>query len=124
MYSIEKYRMKIRAQLPNGLYRFTRQSATGKTYLTKVLNTYRCYGEPVGTYTYWDFQEGVSLEARAQGCKLFVVDRYDMYYGYALEEIRALGERCIVLVDVKTPKKLADTRVCGLILFEDEFFIR
>lgn len=124
MYSIDKYRRKIRVQLPNGLYRFAHLSASGKSYLVKVLQIYRGYGEPVGTYTYLDYREGVDLMSRARGCKLFVVDRYDMYYGYALEEMRALSEDCVVLVDFKGVGELKSLSTCGLVLLEEGFVIR
>lgn len=123
MFRLDKYRVKIRVVQTNGVYRFGDASASGKSYLSKLLRVYRSYGEPVGVYSYPDYVDGVSLRDRARGCKLFVVDRYDMYYGYALEEIRALGEDCIVLVDIKTPRELEHVAVCGIILKPEEISI-
>lgn len=123
MYNLDKYQVKVHVNLPNGLYRFTSTSAKGKSYLAYWLLKYRSYGEPVGAYTYTDFQKGVDLVAYAKGCKLFVVDRYDMYYGYALKEIQELSKECIVLIDLKASHLLPVLPLCGLILRVREFLI-
>lgn len=121
MYSLDKYHLKVCVDLPNGLYRFTDTSATGKTYLAKTLNTYQGYGEPVGSYSYIDFRRGAGLVEYAKGCKLFVVDRYDMYYGHMLEELKTLSKGCIILVDAKGVGELRYVEPCSVIVKETGF---
>lgn len=119
MYKIDKYDVDIEVDLEDGLYVFTRRSATGKSYLASMLRRYHSFGEPVNSYTYEDHLNKLELQAATgDACKVLVVDRYDMYYGAFLQELLELSSHCIVLVDVKSPSTLCKNNLCSVLLKE------
>lgn len=107
MFRLDKYIRKIDIQLDSGIYIFEYMSATGKTFLSKLLHQYRTIGEPVASYTYADFCIDTKLEnILVPGrYKVVVIDRYDMYHS---EEFEQLMYKCakdtIILVDCKDPR--------------------
>lgn len=103
MFSINDYQIKISVNLDNGLYLFDNESAIGKSRLCSLLKKYRTYGEPVLSYPYDDFKIHLDIETImcSSDIKLVVLDRYDMYRGYALEFLERYSERSIVLIDCK-----------------------
>lgn len=122
MYRLDKYSIKLQIDCAPGLYLFSPYSASGKSYLAQLVRKYYGFGEPVNSYTYEDYVGGLSLEAvLGRGpYSLFVVDRYDMYYGAAIDALVRLGECCVVLVDVKQPTPLLHNNLCSVSLKEDE----
>ena len=122
---IDKYNFKIRVHLDHGVFVFTRQSGIGKTYLANILNNYFTFGERVFSYTYSDFCKGINLD-EILGCgrfDLILLDRYDMYYGEAIESIEEFGKRGVVLVDCKQVPPFACER-CMLYYFVNAIEIR
>lgn len=117
LYKIDKYDVDIEVDLGNGLYTFTRRSATGKSYLASMLRRYHRFGEPVNSYTYGDYLDKLELRAvTGDTCRVLVVDRYDMYYGAFLQELLELSNRCIVLVDLKGASPLYKDNLCSVLL--------
>lgn len=114
MLLVNKYDVQIRVNKEVGLYLFNPTSASGKTFLTTLARKYNGFGERINSYTYDDYKTGLNLKevlTRAT-YSLFIVDRYDMYFGEALEELKSLGESCIVLIDLKQRSKLSRYANC------------
>lgn len=88
-----------------GVYQLDGDSATGKTYLFKLLRGVNKASsmDKVITYTYDDKWLGVKLDELARGkeLELVVIDRYDMFLNEYLDEINELGKEAIVLIDSK-----------------------
>jgi len=102
VFSVLEYNIKVNVDLDNGLFVFDNESATGKTRLAKLLRSYRTYGEPVVSYTYDDFMLGLDLVSLLKpSVRLVIVDRYDLYNGYALLELAEFSKRSIVVIDCK-----------------------
>ena len=59
--SSNNYGTILDIDLPDGIYIFDNQSATGKTRLHKALRECQKYGEPVASYTYDDKLLGMSI---------------------------------------------------------------
>lgn len=103
MFKIDKYRIDVEVNLENGVYIFDGYSSTGKTYLYKLAEKYRHYGEKIVGYTYNDFIDSVNIDKVLDNTKykLAVLDRYDMYYGEGIKAIQEFAKNGIVLVDTK-----------------------
>lgn len=88
-----------------GVYQLDGDSATGKTYLFKLLRGVNKASsmDKVITYTYDDKWLGVKLDELARGkeLELVVIDRYDMFLNEYLDEINELGRKAIVLIGSK-----------------------
>lgn len=88
-----------------GVYRLDGDSATGKTYLFKLLRGVNKASsmDKVITYTYDDKWLGIKLDELARGkeLELVVIDRYDMFLNEYLDTINELGRKAIVLVSSK-----------------------
>jgi hypothetical protein len=112
VFSIEDAIVKIRVYgKPNGAYRFKEESATGKSWLCKLLKMYQARGEKVAGYTYSDYTFGLDIGSLLnKGYKLVMIDRYDMYNGKMANEIAKLSDECIVLIDCKTFPNIS--RIC------------
>ena len=103
MYSNSKYSVAISIDLPNGVYEFNEDSATGKTRLCKELKELQRLGESVIGYTYGDDRLGINLIEVFNKIhpKVLVLDRYDMYNGTFNNEIVKWSADTIILVDCK-----------------------
>lgn len=103
MYSNSKYGVTIRIDLPNGVYEFNEDSATGKTRLCKELKELQRLGESVIGYTYGDDRLGINLIEVFNKIrpKVLVLDRYNMYNGTFNNEIVKWSADTIILVDCK-----------------------
>lgn len=115
MFEITKYNPSIKVELNPGVYIFDIYSATGKTYLYKMAEKYRHFGERISGYTYNDFLDNILMKDRLDRNRydLCVIDRYDMYYREGIEEIQNFVKAGgIVLVDTKKgviPPNQSDT---------------
>lgn len=98
MFTLDKYRVKIRVDKEPGLYTFEPFSATGKSYLCKLCKMYHDFHEKVAGYDFYDFQRNVDIP---QGMHLLVIDRYDMFPQLD-DKLVELARETIVLVDSKT----------------------
>ena len=94
MIILNKYMPEIRIDLSEGLYVFDSQSATGKTRLRKELRKLQQYGESVASYSYEDYQLGMSIDSvlKPSRYKVILLDRYDLYNGEGAERIIACIE--------------------------------
>ena len=103
MFKIDGRRIKIDIELENGIYVFESESGVGKTYLAKVLQKYRTFNEPVASYGYENFSNGMSLEKLLDHkFKVVVIDRYDMYSSKKLNSvIEKYRKDSVILVDCK-----------------------
>lgn len=116
MYKIEKYKVKIYINLDNGLYIFPDESATGKTRLGTLLESYGYFGNRTGYLTYKTGSKEYRDEIMGleQGYfKVIMLDRCDMCYDVfnditVINKLRKLSEESIVLADCKGQCKLFD----------------
>lgn len=98
-------RTKITIDLPSGVYLFNGHSATGKTRLFRMLRDLQLGGESVFTYTYDDkllFHLDLAQMLGNENLEIVMLDRYDMYLGDALREIRNCANNAVVLIDCKS----------------------
>ena len=104
---LDEYNIKVDVQLENGIYRFTNQSSTGKSYLYNTMSMYLKGKVPVFGINYTDYLKGVNLNKAVKNrARLVVLDRYDMYKGEFDREINELCKNGIVLIDCKSPTSL------------------
>ncbi len=103
MYFSDRYNIKIKMYMDNGVYRLPRESAIGKTYLVSILKFLKGGGEPVMSLTHNDVCNGEELSyfIKYKDYKVVMLDRYDMYSGRFEDEIFELGKTAIVLLDAK-----------------------
>ena len=116
MYRVDKYYMKVHIDLEPGVYVFPCASAEGKTYLATILEKFRNYKEPVRAYSYSDFNDGVPLSSvlDPERYQVVLLDRYDLYYGEGVEDIKAFAKKSILLIDCKRIFDLCEYRSCIL----------
>ncbi len=103
MYNIDQFIVKVHIRMDNGVYTLPTESAIGKTYLAYLLKQYRGAGEPVASFTYYDFIYGEELSyfVSKRDYKVVLLDRYDLYNDKFENEIFKLGEHAVVLLDAK-----------------------
>lgn len=103
MFVLDSVRVKIKVALQSGVYYFEEMSSTGKTRLYKLLREYAIASFPVMGYSYSDYKLGIDFRTLVKPGvqKLLMVDRYDLYNGMFLEEIKEFAETGIALVDCK-----------------------
>lgn len=120
MFLIDKYRDTIDIRKLNGIYHFGNISATGKTRLAKLLNTYAVYGARTRSYTYSDYKLGIDIQTVLDPSRYDVImlDRYDMYYGTSSERIREIADKCIILIDCKRPIDIFDSSFAAITMTE------
>lgn len=108
MFVLDGVRVKIKVALQPGVYYFEEMSSTGKTRLYKLLREYAIAGFPVMGYSYSDYKLGIDFRTLVKPGvqKLLMVDRYDLYNGMFLEEIKEFAGTGIVLVDCKGDTEL------------------
>ena len=94
MFYLDKYRVKIKVNLDNGVYEFEHYSNTGKSYLCSLCKQYYIYGESVDGYDYYDYKKKMEIP---RGLNLLVVDRYDMFSEFD-DVLKEIGRESIVLV--------------------------
>lgn len=108
MLVINNYTTELEFNLSNGVYTFSNESATGKTWLSKLMDEYRAFGEPVASYTYNDKLKGIPIQTVLNPLKFKVVllDRYDLYLGDGYDIINTCCKDCVILVDCKSNYKV------------------
>lgn len=98
----------ITVSLEPGLYIFTPDSATGKTYMTKTLRTQAEEDNRVFVYTYGDYVRNPDVEALLRGrqFELLLFDRYDMYSQNekVARAVTQAAARAVVLLDAKASR--------------------
>ena len=107
--------MSITVDLVPGIYYFTSESGTGKTFLCELLKKLQRQGEKVDGYTYEDKENGRNLPdyLKTMDLDVVMIDRYAMYNGEFAEYIIELSERAVVLIDCKTePLLIHDYETC------------
>lgn len=121
MYKFLKGVPKIIINLPAGLFSFQRESAVGKTYLSKQLRELRGLGEPVDSFSVEDLRRGNLEHALSASdmsvwdLKVLLLDRYDLYTRRFEDEIYKLGKTCTVLIDCKHSSYLQDVHDCKIV---------
>lgn len=125
MYEFLKGVPKISIQLNPGIYSFQCMSASGKTYLAKQLKLLRQLGEKVDSFTWYDTKRGGLAQTLTMSdfpmeeLKVLLLDRYDRYAGYFVEELRKLSSTCIVLIDCKESLQFRGAKSCCIRLSSD-----
>lgn len=93
-----------------GIYTFSKQSGTGKTYLRNTLNQLRLAGEPVIGFNVADELDLNNFDSMVKSGEIYnnkvvMLDRYDLRakeLGCMYSEIiNKLSDRCIVLIECK-----------------------
>ena len=98
---------KINIDLRNGTYAFDSDSATGKTFLYKLLSAYSQLNDKVLTSTYTDNKDGLGHKLSLLSDGLVMIDRYDMFCNNDLSlELFSAGKNNIVLIDIKEWNRL------------------
>lgn len=112
--------MRISVDIGKGVYVFFPESGTGKSYLAYLFNALCTGGERVASYTYSDYYRGLPAETVLDNSKYDIVllDRYDMYYGVAVESIIKFGREGTVLVDCKQ-KPPFPCKVCSPVYYDN-----
>ena len=120
---LDEFNTKVVIELENGIYRFTNQSSTGKSYLYNVLSIYLKGKIPVFAINYIDFLKGITLDtAFKNNARLILLDRYDMYKGAFDKEINELSKQAAVLLDCKSPTPL-EARYCIIKLLNSNHIV-
>lgn len=90
MFKITKYYPNVEILLNPGVYIFDIYSAIGKTYLYKVAEKYRHFGERISGYSYSEYLDNIPMKSRLDNSKydVCIIDRYDMYYREGISEIQ------------------------------------
>lgn len=112
IYDGKQYYPKLNIELEPGVYLFSLDSGTGKTYTRRVLNDVARYRDTLA-YSYEDYICGRTLEEELKRVggnpKVLLLDRYDIYvneYHSIVNVVNALSESTIILVDLKNPDRL------------------
>lgn len=109
---------EIIVNLKPGVYYFDSESATGKTFICKMLARLRMKDVIVITY---DNEELIKNEAELdmlineKNAKLVILDRYDMYVGRFDDVMNRHRNDVIFLVDCKKPYKMkCEAKWCAI----------
>ena len=119
MMVLDDYRVRVHILLEPGIYGFEPISGEGKTYLAKLLNMYRSSGERCASYTYGSHEDLIGVLDSSK-YDVVLLDRYDMYYGEALEEIKSFAEKGVVLIDCKRRFSFYPCKPCSIIRTVDK----
>ena len=113
--------VKITFHLEKGVYVFPPISATGKTYLAKLVRYSCTAGARVFSYSYTDYYIGLPIAKAFDSEKYDVVilDRYDMYVGEGLAEMKDFSRNGLVLVDCKSEYLDSCSEICLIALKKD-----
>lgn len=85
-----------------GIYEFNNLDFSGKSWLCRLLKSGNKQGLPVNGYDYNDFKTGVDIKTVLnEKNKIVVLDRYTMYRGAGIEELKSLSGSTLVLIDNK-----------------------
>lgn len=93
---------KILIDLDNGIYTFGNESASGKTFLYKMLSKLRSGKDIIAitAETARYFNSFLDI-ARHDHVILVILDRYDMYEGKYVDNIVTLKDDAVILLDYK-----------------------
>jgi uridine kinase len=95
-------RMHIKIDLPNGIYSMGTMSASGKTYLTKLLSLITSRKDIICiSYNNYLYIESLTKLAEKLNATLIILDRYDMYCESFKEDILQLKDKAVILIDSK-----------------------
>lgn len=111
---------KVIINLEPGLYDFASASATGKTFLVKMIKSINDSKKIAVTYS--DILLGVSLEKIIERSpELLVLDRFDMYDSENEFLKNLKNTNCVVIVDYKTQRNFCEfDDTCFVTLKENE----
>jgi hypothetical protein len=101
---LDKLSIKLHINLEPGVYIFTNYSATGKTRLCNLLKDYMILDDTVLSITYNDVllhKDDTKSYIKPGKQRLLMLDRYDLYSGFATEEIKEFSKTGVVLIDTK-----------------------
>lgn len=108
-------------ELNPGIYAFPAFSGEGKTYLSSTLHKWR-KAERVDSHTYIDDFRPVELFDRSKR-DLVMLDRYDLYFGQGMQEMKEFAKTGIVLVDCKSPLRNYEFLPCEIRFSEGELVV-
>lgn len=92
----------IESNVDKGIYLFEPISATGKTRLCDLIETLKEREFKVSAYYFSDYIDGIQIERKLKGKKLFVMDRVDMYSSSDISDvIEKYRDKCLILLDLK-----------------------
>lgn len=121
MYKCDEYSVSISIDLDPGLYLFTEEASTGKSFLCRLLKRYCSYGEPVKGITATDFENKYTLRELIgnKHYEVIMLDRYAMYPNYDTELLEHLSKDSIILIASKQiPNEFDDIDICSIIFEE------
>lgn len=98
---------KVNINLKNGVYAFDSESATGKTFLYKLLTSYKQLNDNVITISYNNVDADIIDMLSGSANKIILADRYDLYCENDLSlALFSAGKSNIVLLDIKEWNRL------------------
>lgn len=111
---------KIIINLENGIYTMGNESATGKTYLYKMLDKLSTRKDILClTFSSAELIDSITNIIKKRNVKLLVLDRYDLYAGKFANEIISLRNDLIILLDYKQGSIFGEYQdICTLELTE------
>jgi putative cell wall-binding protein len=102
MIDINCDRLHVKIDLPNGIYSMGTTSASGKTYMAKLLSEVTSRRDIIcisyNNYLYIDSLVNLADKLNAT---VIILDRYDMYCDAFKDDIVQLKDKLIVLIDSK-----------------------
>ena len=115
----------IRIDLDVGVYMFDNESATGKTFLYKMLNNLVSRKDIVClTYSTSKYISNL-YDIVSDKTKLILLDRYDMYSEKYQDTIREYSNKAVILLDCKVFAQLNDiAQMCFIELSETRLEVR
>lgn len=93
---------KVTINLNAGIYVFSNTSSTGKTFLYKILSKFTSRRDILCiTYSNYRLISNLKEFVEKNNVKLLLFDRYDMYAGEFADDIIAIKDDIIILMDYK-----------------------
>ena len=132
MYKIDKYQVKVYINLDDGLYIFPDESATGKTRLGTLLESYGYFGNRTIYLTYKtggkEYRDEI-LGLKQGYYRVIMLDRCDMCYDVfndtaVINKLKELSKESVILADCKGQCKLFDVAdTCFIDMAKEEISV-
>ena len=122
MFTINKYRPRVNILLEPGIYILPTKSATGKSYLARLLYKYGEFCERCTSYSHSSYYKPDDI-LDASKYDVVLLDRYDMYPDVSKDKMREFAESGILLVDAKGYLSGLRFKLCCLLLHEDRITV-
>lgn len=116
-------KMNVRINLNPGIYRFGNESASGKTYMYKLLTSLSNRKDILGVSAsnYHVFKNSIEELINNFNVQLVIFDRYDMYSEYFEDVMLKYSSEIVFLIDCKRSCSIRrNTKRCYIELYRDK----